>query len=171
MTANELFGRLTAGQSGDVFNWFHDQDRPGYRTCVGLLANRRKLRPVFVERKPREERHAWMKEALARPANADLAAEIFQAWILGPNAKMVFDFLEELNISHDGKGIIENLPPEPPSADLGRAVENLFKNHPPVAVMVYLNLFVGMGGADWQTLKTLVSTDPRLCPDTKQKNI
>ena len=171
MTANELFGRLSAGQAGDVFGWFHDKDRPAYRSCVGLLAGRRKLRPVFVERKPRDERHAWMKEALARPANADLAAEILQAWILGPNAKMVSDFLEELKIPHDGKGIIESLPPEPPAADIGRAVENLLKNHSPTAVMIYLNLFVGMDISDWQTLKTLVSTDPRLCPDTQAPNI
>ena len=170
MTANELFGRLSAGESGDVFGWFYDQDRQGYRSCVGLLASRRKLRPVFVERKPRDERHAWMKDALARPANGDLAAEILQAWILGPNAKMVFDFLEELKIPHDGKGIIENLPPEPPPAEVHSAVENLFKNHPSAAVMVYLNLFASMDIADWQTLKSLVSTDPRLCPDTTNQN-
>ena len=170
MTANEIFGRLSAGESGDVFSWFHEKDRPGYRSCVGLLANRRKLRPVFVERKPRDERHAWMKESLARPANADLAAEILQAWILGPNEKMVLDFLEELKIPHDGRGLIETLPPEPPAAEIGLAVENLFKNHPHAAVMVYLNLFAGMDISDWQALKSLVSTDPRLCQDTKKQN-
>ena len=170
MTANELFGRLSAGESGDLFSWFHEQDRPGYRSCVGMLASRRKLRPVFVERKPRDERHAWMKESLARPANADLAAEILQAWILGPNAKMVLDFLEELKIPHDGKGIIDTLPSEPPVEEINRAVENLFKNHPPAAVMVYLNLFASMEVSEWQTLKALVSTDPRLCPDTKKQN-
>ena len=170
MTANELFSRLSAGESGDLFSWFHEQDRSGYRSCLGMLASRRKLRPVFVERKPRDERHAWMKEALARPANADLAAEILQAWILGPNAKMVFDFLEELKIPHDGKGIIENLPPEPPATEVNQAVENLFKNHPSAVVMVYLNLFASMDISDWPTLKTLVSTDPRLCLDTKQQS-
>lgn len=162
---------MAAAQAGDVFQWFHDSDRPGYRTCIGLLAGRRKLRPVFVERKPRDERHAWMKDALSRPANADFAAEILQGWILGAHAKMVLEFLDGLKIEHDGKGLIEALPSEPPAVDLNRAVEGLLANHPAGAVMIYLNLFVGMDLSDWPTLKVLVASDPRLCPDPQTKTL
>ncbi len=165
MTAYELFGRLPAGQAGEIFSWFHERDRAAYRACIGLLANRRKLRPVFVERKPRDERHTWMKDALSRPANGDMAGEVLQGWILGAHTKMVLDFLDELKVEHDGKGLIEDLPAEPPAESVTLAVENLFRLHPPGAVMVYLNLFAGMDDSDWPHLKTLVSSDPRLCPD------
>jgi hypothetical protein len=131
-----------------------------------MLAGRRKLRPVFVERKPRPERNAWMAENLGRPANADLATEIMQSWILGAQGEMVCGFLDELKVPHDGKGLIESLPAEPPAGDVDKAVEMLLTKFPPGAVMAYLNLFTSMGMTDWPHLTGLVSTDPRLCLKT-----
>lgn len=131
-----------------------------------MLAGRRKLRPVFVERKPRPERNAWMAENLGRPANADLATEIMQSWILGAQGEMVCGFLDELKVPHDGKGLIESLPAEPPAGDVDKAVEMLLTKFPPGAVMAYLNVFTSMGMTDWPHLTGLVSTDPRLCLKT-----
>ena len=165
MTATELFARMPSAHTGEIFAWLHENDRAAYKTCTGLLATRRKLRPVFVERKPREERHVWMKENLARPANGDLAAEILQAWILGANRPMVCAFLDALAVPHDGKGLIENLPPEPAGESVRSAVEALLRDHPQMAVMAYLNIFSGMEEEAWPVLKSLVSTDPRLCPE------
>ena len=163
MTAHELFARLSPGDAAEVFGWLHEHDRAAYKTTAGLLATRRKLRPVFVERKPREERQAWMKDALGRPANSDLAAEILQAWIMGANGGMVCSFLDSLKIPHDGKGLLESLPPEPPAADVGRSVDELFSKYPAGAVRVYLNLFTSMEMTEWPALRAIVSTDSRLC--------
>jgi len=165
MTSHELFARLSPEDAAEVFAWLHENDRAAYKTTAGLLATRRKLRPVFVERKPREERHAWMKDALARPANSDLAAEILQAWTMGANGQMVCSFLDSLKIPHDGKGLLESLPPEPPAADVNRAVDGLFSQFPANAVRVYLNLFTSMEMTEWPGLRTLVSSDSRLCPN------
>jgi hypothetical protein len=167
MTAHELFARFSPEDAAEVLGWLHEHDRGAYKTTAGLLATRRKLRPVFVERKPREERQAWMKDALGRPANSDLAAEILQAWIMGGNGGMVCGFLDSLKIPHDGKGLLESLPPEPPAADVGRAVDALLSHYPANAVRVYLNLFTSMEMTEWPVLRALVSTDPRLCPSTQ----
>lgn len=166
MTAHDLFAHLSIDQADEVLGWLHDQNRNAYRTCAGMLAARRKLRPVFVERKPREERHAWMKNAFARPTNNDIATEILQTWILGAHEKMICDFLETLGVSHDGKGLVETFPAEPPAADVARAVDGIFQNHPRTAVVIYLNLFIGMKIADWPELEKMVSSDPRLCPES-----
>jgi hypothetical protein len=165
MTSHELFARLSPEDAAEVFAWLHGNDRAAYKTTAGLLATRRKLRPIFVERKPREEREAWMKEALGKPANADLAAEILQAWTMGANGEAVCRFLDFLKVPHDGKGILETLPPEPPAADVSAAVDELFSKYPANAVRVYLNLFTSMEMTEWPVLRELVSTDPRLCPD------
>jgi hypothetical protein len=167
MTAHELFIRIPAAEAAGILEWLQGNDRAAYKTCAGLLANRRKLRPVFVERKPKAERNAWMVEALGKPANSDLATEILQSWILGANGKMVCDFLDSLKIPHDGKGLIESLPPEPAGEEVDRAVEVLLASHPPAAVLVYLNLFSSMEMTDWPHLKNLVATDHRLCPNPK----
>lgn len=164
MTAYELFARLSPAETSVVLEWLQENDRPAYKTCAGLLATRRKLRAVFVERKPKAERNVWMAENLGKPANADLATEILQSWILGAHGEMVCGFLDLLKIPHDGKGLIESLPAEPPAAEVDNAVEALFAKYPPTAVVVYLNLFASMEMTEWPRLRGLVSTDPRLCP-------
>ncbi|MCX6968758.1 MAG: hypothetical protein NTV93_01215 [Verrucomicrobia bacterium] len=164
MTVYELFARLSSAETSGIMEWLQENDRSAYKTCAGLLAGRRKLRPVFVERKPKAERNAWMAENLGKPANADMATEILQSWILGAHGAMVCGFLDSLKIPHDGKGLIETLPPEPPAGGIDKAVEALLATYPEGAVVVYLNLFVSMDMTEWPHLKALVSTDPRLCP-------
>lgn len=166
MTAHELFAMFSSSEAGEVFGWLQESDRAAYRTMAGMLATRRKLRPVFVERKPRDERHAWMREALGRASNADLATEILQAWIMGAHEEMVCAFLDSLEVAHDGKGLIETLPPEPSEAGVRAAVEGLFAKYPPFAVRAYLNLFTSMDMTDWPVLRGMVATDPRLCQKT-----
>ncbi|MCK9588515.1 MAG: hypothetical protein WC076_12750 [Terrimicrobiaceae bacterium] len=165
MTAYELFARLSPADTTGVLEWLQENDRPAYKTCAGLLAGRRKLRPVFAERKPRAERNAWMADNLGKPANADLATEILQSWILGAHGKMVCGFLDFLKIPHDGKGLIESLPAQPPADEIDKAVEEIFSTFPPGAVTAYLNLFTSMEMTEWPHLKNLVATDPRLCPN------
>ena len=163
MTAYELFARISPAETAGILEWLQENYRTAYKTCAGLLASRRKLRPVFVERKPKAERNAWMAENLGKPANADLGTEILQSWILGVHGEMVCGFLDDLKIPHDGKGLIESLPAEPPAAEIDQAIEGLFSKYPPGAVVVYLNLFTSMEMTEWPHLKGLVSTDPRLC--------
>ena len=163
MTAHELFARLSPPETAGILEWLQENDRAAYKTCAGLLAGRRKLRAVFVERKPKVERTAWMAENLGKPANGDLATEILQSWILGAQGEMVCGFLDLLKIPHDGKGLIESLPAEPPADSITQAVEDLFSKYPPTAVAVYLNLFTSMEMTEWPCLNSLVSTDPRLC--------
>jgi len=165
MTSYELFARLSPADTTGVLEWLQENDKAAYKTCAGLLATRRKLRPVFVERKPKPERNAWMAENLGKPASADMAAEILQSWILGAHGNMVCGFLDFLKIPHDGKGLIETLPAEPPDGEIDQAVEALFSAHPASAVVVYLNLFTSMEMTEWPHLKELISTDPRLCPN------
>ena len=169
MTAPEIFGRLSESQAGEVLNWLGENDRGAYRTCAGMLASRRKLRPVFVERKPREERNAWIKEALSKTANMDLALEILQVWLLGKNGEMVCSFLDALAISHDGKGLIDNIPSEPASDKLEQAVEMLVSKYPPFVVFIYLHLFSGMDEAGWPLLNGLLQSKSSLSEEALLK--
>lgn len=165
MTANEIFGRMSAPRASEILNWLHDNDRYAYRSCAGMLAARRKLRPVFVERKPREERNLWMREALLKASNSDLALEILQVWVLGKNERMVCDFLDAMKIKHDGKGLIDELPLEPAADKVTAAVESILANYPAAEVAIYLNLFVGMDDSGWPALKSLVASHPALSTD------
>jgi hypothetical protein len=157
MTAIEIFGRMTPPQASEMLNWLHENDRQAYRSCAGMLATRRKLRPVFVERKPREERNQWIRENLSKPANADLSLELLQVWVLGKNREMVCDFLDALNIVHDGKGLIDEVPAEPEESKVSAAVESLLAKYPAGEVEIYLHLFSGMDDSAWPVLKSLLA--------------
>lgn len=165
MTPNDIFSRLGGTQADELLGWISENDRPAYKSCAAMLATRRKLRPVFVERKSRTERNLWMKEALARPANADLAAETLQIWTLGCNERVVCDFLDALGIAHDGKGLIEEVPAEPDAIKVRAAVDSLLSAHPALSVFVYLHLFSEMSPASWSALRGALGEHESLRPE------
>ena len=105
MTAHEIFSRITSSQSSGILTWIHDQEKPVYKATLETLAKQRHLRPVFLERKPRPERNAWMIEALGRKANNDVAAQVLQIWLIGAHSKLLCDFLDLLDIPHEANGI------------------------------------------------------------------
>jgi len=123
MTAVELFGRLPASASDAIFSDLLSSDKPGYKALTQSLATRRKLRPVFVDRKLRPDRHVWIAGELHRASNADLAEHVLQTWILTTHRELVCAFLDALEIPHDGKGMLDTLPAEPPVEAQRAAVE------------------------------------------------
>lgn len=157
---------MGAGHADGILGWLAENDRSAYKSCGGMLATRRKLRPVFVERKPRAERNLWMKDALSRPANADLAAETLQLWTLGCNGQVVCDFLDALGIEHDGKGVIEEVPSEPDAAKVRSAVDGLLSKHQGTAVFVYLHLFSSMSPDTWPVLRGILEDHDGLRPES-----
>jgi len=164
MTAIEICGRLSVPRATGILNWLYEKDREAYRSCAGMLATRRKLRPVFVERKPRDERNLWIREALTKSSNADLALETLQIWVLGKNERLVCDFLDALEIKHDGKGLIDELPAEPDAKNVSAAVEAILAKYSPEDVWIYLHLFAGMD-TPWPHLKGLLMTHPAFAPE------
>lgn len=136
-----------------------EQDKTAYRATMQLLASRRRLRPVFLERKPRSEQYAWLRSELSRKTNADLATEVLQTWLLGAHRAVICRFLDDLKVPHDGNGLIDALPPEPP--EVKSAVERLLQAHDPLAVAIYLHVFVEMDIAHWPVLAQLLQDDPR----------
>lgn len=164
MKATEIFHHFSDEAASGVFNHLYENDKPAYRASLQVLANRRKLRPVLLDRKPRPERHAWMRTELARSANEDAATEILQAWVLGAHQPMVCEFLDTLSVPHDGRGLLETLPAEPAEDKLKAAIDGLFAKYPEPAVFAYLHLFASMDITEWPTLQKLITEDSRLCP-------
>ena len=162
LKATDIFQRLTAPTVDGILSHLQNADKPTYRVAIQTLASARKLRPIFVERKPRPERHAWMQTALARPQNEQISANLLQMWLMGTQASMLCDFLDSLGIAHDEQGGIENLPPCPEPEKLHTAVDALLTKYPADAVAVYLHSFQGMDIAGWPPLGEMLDNDPRL---------
>ncbi len=162
LKATDIFEKLPAPTVDGILTHLQGADKPTYRVAIQTLATARKLRPIFVERKPRPERHAWMQAALARPQNEQISANLLQMWLMGSQAPMLCDFLDALGIAHDEQGGIENLPPCPEPEKLRAAVDALLAKYPADAVSVYLHSFQGMDIAGWPPLAEILDHDPRL---------
>ena len=120
------------------------------------------MRPVFIERKPRPERYAWLKDALGRKQNEGVAAHLLQIWFVGQQTQLLCDFLDGLGIKHDENGTMEEMPPPPPRTALEPVIDALFKKHDHDVVRVYLQSFQALDEKGWPSLAELLESDDRL---------
>lgn len=163
MRSHEIFQRMSPGLAAEIFTYLHANDRPIYKAAIQGLANQRKLRPVFIERKTPAERHQWMQAALARPISDALAAHIVQAWLLGAHKQMLCDFLDALGIEHGEDGTVEQLPAAPAKEKIAAAVDELLKKQAAESVAVYLHAFRDMDSeVQWPPLDEILNEDSRL---------
>jgi hypothetical protein len=161
LTAHELFGFMSAPLASQILETAHESDRENYRLAVAAVAEARKLRPAFLERKPRTERHAEMATMLAKPRLDLVASTLIRIWLLKKHSQMLVDFLDALEIPHK-EGVVDDLPATIDNAKLKSAVEKLLAKYPREEVAVYLNAFYSMNEVTWPNLKTILETEPRL---------
>lgn len=163
MAPHEIFSKMTPCVASQIFGFLFEKEKPLYKATIDTLAKKRNLRPIFVERKPRDERFAWLKDSLARAANDGVAAHLLQVWLIGTQSALLSDFLDALGIAHDENGTVEQLPPAPAKEQLTAAVDTLLAKHDAAVVTVYLHTFQALheeGG--WPTLAELLQEDARL---------
>ena len=163
MKAHEIFQRMSPALAAEIFAYLQNEQRPVLKTAIQGLANQRNLRSVFIERKPPNERYAWMQAALSRKLSDTLATHLLQAWLLGAQKPMLCDFLDALGIAREADGTVEELPESPPKEKLVEAVTQLLAQYPAEAVAVYLHAFHDMDSTvSWPPLGELLQEDERL---------
>ena len=161
LKSHELIGFMSPALAGDILSFTFESEKPTYRAVLQAVAEARRVRPVFLERQSRAERHAAMLSTLTRP-NLDIAAgTLLRTWLVRKHQAMLEGFLDALGIPHE-KGVVESLPEAVDDVKLKAAVEGLLAKHPPEVVAVYLNAFNDMNEANWPNLKALLESDSRL---------
>ena len=161
LNAYELIGFMPTELSSDTLQWAYEADKATYKATLAAVAQARHLRPVFLEKQPRVQRHAGMLATLTRPSLEAVAGTLLRAWLLGRHTGVVTDFLDALDITHQ-KGVVENLPPSVEDEKLRQAVDALLAKHARELVVVYLNAFNGLNGANWPLLADMLKNDARL---------
>jgi hypothetical protein len=162
MTSYEIFGHCSSQLANDILAYLQEKEKPVYRAVIQNLAVQRKLRPVFVERKPKPERNIWLHQALARKPADEIATQVLQIWLLGSQQPLICEFLDALEIKHDGKGVVDELPPEPDAEKVRAAVNRIVEHYPSEIVAVYLQMFRMMDDSGWKHLAEILDTDQRL---------
>lgn len=162
LTPHEIFARMSPAVGLQLFAYLQEEEGDLYQATIDALAKQGKLRLVFITRKPRNERYAWLQAHVGKARNEGIAAHLLQIWLVGAQAKLLCDFLDALGIAHDENGTIEKLPAAPPKADVAKAIETVLAKHEPGVVAVYLHSFQAMDDAGWATLEELLAEDARL---------
>src|ERR1041385_3319563 len=144
MKSYELFQQMSPALAAEIVGYVQKERTPVYKTVIQGLAVQRNLRPVFVERKPPNERYAWIKAALSRKPADTFAAQLLQAWLLGAQKPMLCAFLDSLGIRRDPDGPVENLPGSPRKEKICGAGTELLGQYQAETVAVFLHAFHDM---------------------------
>src|SRR5262245_53781562 len=154
-TAHELLGFMSPALSAEILEHSHQFDKELYRATMAAVAQARRVRPVFLERRPRKDRHADMLATLSKPSMELAAGSLVRGWLLKKHKALLCDFLDALGLTHK-EGVVDDLPPSVEDEKLRGAVEKVLANHPHEVVAVYLHAFYEMNEARWENLKTLL---------------
>jgi len=161
LTSHELLGFMSPDLALEIITFAYEADKPLYRTALNAVAEARKVRPVFLERQPRVQRHTDMLATLTRPALDLVTGNLIRAWLLKKYNAMLVDFLDALGLAHK-EGVVEELPKSMDDAKLQAGVDKLLGKYPGEVVAIYLNAFSEMNEVDWPNLKQMLESNPRL---------
>ena len=163
MKSHEIFQQMSPALAGEIFSYLQKEQKAVMKAAIQGLAEQRRLRAVFVERKPPNERFLWLQGALGRKVSDTVAAHLLQAWLLGAEKPMLCDFLDALGIKRDDDGTVENLPESPPKEKLAEVVRQLLAKYPAEEVAVYLHAFHDMDSTvSWPPLGEVLQEDESL---------
>jgi hypothetical protein len=161
LKSHELIGFMSPGLALEIITWAYETDKPLYHTTLSAVAEARKLRPVYLERQPRTQRHTAMLATLSKPALEMVTSNLLRTWLLKKYKGMLVDFLDALGLAHKD-GVVEDLPSTMEDQKLHGAIDALVAKYPPEVVAVYLNAFNDMNEVEWPNLKTMLESDKRL---------
>jgi hypothetical protein len=161
LTSHELIGFMSPALAAEILAFAFESDKPLYRATLQAVAEARKVRPIFLERQPRAQRHTAMLATLTRPSLELITGNLIRTWLLKKYKSMLVDFLNALGVTHN-EGVVDDLPATMDDAKLKVGVDALLAKYPPEAVAVYLNAFNDMNEVNWPNLKTMLESDKRL---------
>jgi len=161
MKASEMFYIMPRSIVHDILDYTFNHDKEVYQVVLGSVAQARKVRPIYLQRQPRNERFAAMADSLSRPALENAADNLIRNWLLKKHASLLTEFLDGLKITHN-KGMVDSLPDAVDDAALQMTIEAILAKYSHDVVAVYLNAFNYMNGTRWPNLDLMLQSEPRL---------
>ena len=97
LKSHELLGFMSPALATEILTFIFESDKPAYKATLAAVAQAKHVRPVFLERQPREARHAAMLlSALTKPKLDAAAAAFIRAWLVKKHTAMLVDFMNAL---------------------------------------------------------------------------
>ncbi len=162
MKAHEIFQHASPALIREMLHYLRTEQKEIYRTALATLAQGRKLRPIFVQKKSPEQQYAWLQKTAQLRGADGVDEHLLQIWLLKAHQPLLVAFLDGVGIEHDGEGAADDLPDEIDAAKLKTTVDALLKSHDPEVVRVYLHTFQLQKAGGWDSLTEILANDARL---------
>lgn len=163
MKAHELYTALDPALVTQILDWFRANDRNVYKSAVATLAGNRKLRPVFIQKKPLTEQYAWVHKTLKINACDTIGEHLLQAYLMAGQQSLLGMFCDGMGIPHDGKGsVVGHLPKKLDPERLAASIDRLIDIFDPKLLTLYLRCFNLQHPGGWPELTAKLQNDARL---------
>ncbi|MCF7733280.1 MAG: hypothetical protein K9N23_16435 [Akkermansiaceae bacterium] len=163
MKAHELYTAVDPAIVTQMLDWFRANDRNAYKSAVATLAGKRKLRPVFIQKKSLPDQYAWIHKTLKINACDMIGEHLLQAYLMTAQQSMLGMFCDGLGIPHDGKGsVVGDLPKKLDAERLTETLGRLIDLFDPKLLTLYLHCFNMQVPGGWPELSDTLATDERL---------
>ena len=161
--AHELYSAVDPVLVTQMLDWFRANDRNVYKSAVSTLAANRKLRPVFIEKKPLVDQYSWIHKTLKLNACDTIGEHLLQAYLMAGQQSLLAMFCDGMGIPHDGKGsVVGDLPKKLDAERLSSTIDRLVDIFEPRLLAVYLHCFNMQTPNGWPELSAKLESDERL---------
>lgn len=163
MKSYEIYKAADPAIIEEMLMFFREEDRNLYKTTLATLAANKKLRLVFLQKKPVSDQVKWMHQALMFRPNADVGEHMFQIWFMKAKSEVLVTSCDALGIPHNGEGYVEgSLPTKLDDKKLKTAVDELLAKYGAPLTSVYLAVFNLQIQGGWDNLAEIIANDDRL---------
>ena len=162
MKAYYIYQKADEATIANILEWMRNEERAVYRAAIRELAALKKIRPQYIQQKPVAEQFTWLHKNLQWIPSVEIGDHLLQVWLLRKHKDMLVDFLNHLDIKHNGHGIVDDLPEELDKEKLAKALDSLFEKYPAGVVSVYLQMFQLQTDKGFTALAEALENDARI---------
>jgi hypothetical protein len=161
--SHELYAAVDPVIVTQMLDWFRAHDRNVYKSAVSTLAGKRKLRPIFIEKKSLVDQYEWIHKTLKINACDTIGEHLLQAYLMAGQQSMLGMFCDGMGIPHDGKGsVVGDLPKKLDVERLDTTIDRLVELFDPRLFTLYLECFNLQVTGGWTALTEKLNSDERL---------
>jgi len=160
---HEIYSNIDPAITTGMLDWFRENNRNVYKSLLASIAKERKLRLVYIQKKPVTEQYEWICKNLKVKMFDSIGEHIMQAYLMSAQQSMLGMFCDGLGIPHDGKGsVVGDLPKDLDSERLDQTVDRLIDVFDPKMLTFYLRCFNLQSPGGWPVLTAKLESDERL---------
>jgi len=160
--AYQIFQAISPELGKSIFQDLRDTHKEVYTSTLVSLAQQKRLRPVFIQRKPAPQQIEWMVKTAKLKVVDSVSEHVLQIWLLKSQQEMLKEFLDTLGVDHDDEGTVDDLPETLDAKKLKKAVDLLLDKYPQENVVLYLHMFQMQRPGGWDEVSALLESDDRL---------